>query len=77
MTDTPVKLVVNCETGVQEYIPFTAEEIAQAEADRLAWEQEKAAQEQAQAEKEALEASAVSKLAALGLTPDEIAALKS
>jgi hypothetical protein len=77
MTDTPMKLVVNCETGEQELIPLTAEELAQVETDRLAYEAQEAerlALETAQAE---AQASAVSKLEALGLTAEEIAALKS
>ena len=66
---------INCETGEVIERPLTAEEIAaneaaaaQAEADRLAREAEAAA---VQAAKEAGQA----KLAALGLTPEEIAAL--
>jgi ATPase subunit of ABC transporter with duplicated ATPase domains len=77
MTDTPTKIVVNCETGVQEVLPLTAEEIAQMETDRLAYEAQEAERLQAEADKAALEASAVSKLEALGLTAEEIAALKS
>lgn len=73
---TPTKIVVNCETGEVEELPLTAEEIAQQEADRLAAEQAEAERLAAEAEKQALEASAVSKLEALGLTPEEIAALK-
>jgi hypothetical protein len=77
MTDTPMKLVVNCETGEQELIPLTAQELAQQETDRLAYEAqglERLALQAAQAE---AQASAVSKLEALGLTAEEIAALKS
>ena len=66
---------VNCETGIVTERPLTAEEIAaneaaaaQAEADRVAREAEAAA---VQAAKEAGQA----KLAALGLTAEEIAAL--
>jgi hypothetical protein len=29
--ETPMKLVVNCETGEQQYIPLSAEEIAERE----------------------------------------------
>lgn len=76
MTDTPMKLVVNCETGEQELIPLTAEEIAQAESDRLAFEAQEAERLQAEEEKAALQASANEKLLALGLTAEEIAALK-
>ena len=66
---------VNCETGAVTERPLTAEEIAaneaaaaQAEADRVAREAEATA---AQVAKE----SANAKLAALGLTAEEIAAL--
>ncbi len=66
---------VNCETGEVTERPLTAEELAQREADAAAYaaaEAERAAAaEAAQAAKE----SAQSKLAALGLTADEIAAL--
>jgi hypothetical protein len=70
-----VAIEVNCETGEVTERPLTAAEIAaneasaaQAEADRLAREAEATA---AQAAKE----SAQAKLAALGLTANEIAAL--
>ena len=73
MTDT--KIVVNCETGETTVVTLTSEEIAQREADAAAFaaaEAERvAAEEAAQAAKE----SAQTKLAALGLTADEIAAL--
>ena len=75
MTDTPIKVIVNCETGQVSEVPLTAEEIAerevmaaQAEADRLARE----AAEQARLE---AKASAKAKLAALGLTEEEVLAL--
>jgi hypothetical protein len=32
MTETPMKLLVNCATGEQNYVPLTAEEIAAGEA---------------------------------------------
>jgi hypothetical protein len=73
MADT--KLVVDCSTGAVVEFELTPEEIAerdamaaQAESDRVAREAEIAA---ANAAKE----SAQAKLAALGLTPEEIAAL--
>ena len=75
MADTPIAIEVNCETGEVIERPLTAEEIAerdaqakQAEADRLAREAEAEAAAQAKA-------SAEAKLAALGLTAEEIAAL--
>jgi hypothetical protein len=75
MTETPTKLVVNCSTGEQTVVPLTAEEIAQRTTDRLAYEAQEADRLAAEAEQEALKTSANAKLAALGLTADEIAAL--
>jgi hypothetical protein len=70
-----IAIEVNCETGVVTERPLTAEEIAaneaaaaQAEADRVAAEAEAAAVAEAKA-------NAQTKLAALGLTQEEIAAL--
>ena len=67
--------IVNCETGEVELRPFTDDEMAQLEADRIAFEEAQAA---AQAEAEAKEAarqSGIAKLLALGLTEDEANAL--
>jgi hypothetical protein len=75
MTDTPTKLVVDCSTGITTEVPLTTEELAQRETDRLAYEAEEADRLAAEAEQEALKASANAKLAALGLTADEIAAI--
>jgi hypothetical protein len=71
----PTRLEINCETGEQTVIELTDEEIAQLEADRLAWEAEQAAREAEEAAKAEAKAAAEAKLAALGLTPEEIAAL--
>lgn len=69
------KVIVDCSTGEQTVVPLTAEEIAELEAAAAAAEAERlAAEAEAQAKAEA-KAAAESKLAALGLTPDEIAAL--
>ena len=76
MTETLTKIVVDCSTGEQTIVPLTAEEIAQREADALAYAEQKAIQEAEEAAKAAAKASAEAKLAALGLTADEIAALK-
>ena len=73
MTDT--KIVVNCETGETQVVTLTAEEIAQREADAAAFAVEQAAREAAETAAAEAKASAQSKLAALGLTADEIAAL--
>jgi hypothetical protein len=75
MTEIPTKLVVDCSTGEQTIVPLTAEELAQRETDRLAYEAQEADRLAAEAEQEALKTSANAKLAALGLTADEIAAI--
>jgi hypothetical protein len=77
MTETPTKVIVDCSTGESTIVPLRPEELEQRELDRLAWEAQEAdrlAAEQAKAE---AQASAVAKLEALGLTAEEIAALKS
>jgi hypothetical protein len=71
----PTKLVMDCSTGVSTEVELTAEEIAQMEADAAAYAVQKAEEDAAKAAAEAAKASAQSKLAALGLTADEIAAL--
>jgi aspartokinase len=75
MTDIPTKVIVDCSTGESVSVPLTAEELAQRETDRLAWEAQEAARLSAEAEQQALKDSANAKLAALGLTADEIAAI--
>lgn len=76
MTDTPMKVIVDCSTGESTTVPLTPEELEQRELDRLAWEAQEAERQAAEAAKAEAEASAISKLEALGLTADEIAALK-
>jgi hypothetical protein len=71
------KLVVDCSTGITREVELTAEEIAQREADALAWAEVEAEREAEATAKAAAKASAEAKLAALGLTADEIAALIS
>lgn len=73
--DRPTKLVVNCETKQQEVIELSDDEIAQLEADRLAVQAQREADELAAAEKAAAKQSAMDKLTALGLTADEVSAL--
>ena len=60
----PTKLIINCETGVQEEIALTDEEVAQREADAEAFAEMKAAEEAAAEAKAALKASAKAKLIA-------------
>jgi len=74
-TDTPTKVVVNCETGVTEVLPLTAQEIADLETARVAAEDQRAAAEAEAAAVAAAKESAQTKLAALGLSAEEIAAL--
>lgn len=71
MTEILTKVVVDCSTGEQTTVELTNDEIAQLQADRAAAEAHRL---EAQAKAEA-KASAAAKLAALGLTADEIAAL--
>ena len=71
----PTKIVVDCSTGVSTEVELTAEEIAQMEADIATFAEQKAAKDAAKAAFEAAKASAQAKLAALGLTAEEIAAL--
>jgi hypothetical protein len=71
----PVHVIVDCSTGERTERPFTDEELANYEADIALIETritEKQAEETARV---AAKASAEAKLAALGLTADEIAAL--
>ena len=71
----PTKVIVDCSTGVTTEVELTAEEVAQREADAAAFAEIKAAEEAAAQAKADAKASAEAKLAALGLTADEIAAL--
>lgn len=75
MTETLSKLVVDCSTGISTEVPLSEEEIAQREIDRLAYEEAEAARIAAEEEKAALKESANAKLLALGLTEEEIAAI--
>lgn len=75
MTETLTKVIVDCSTGEQTVVPLTAEEIAQLEADRAAAAETQAAAEAEAAAVAAAKEAATAKLAALGLTPEEIAAL--
>jgi hypothetical protein len=75
MSDTLKKLIVDLETGKQEYVDLTPEEIEQRAVDAQAAEIERAEREAAaQAEADA-KLSAQSKLQALGLNGEEIAAI--
>ena len=71
----PTKLIVDCSTGVTTEVELTDEEVAQREADAAAFALAEAEREAALAAKAAAKASAESKLAALGLTAEEVAPL--
>jgi hypothetical protein len=71
----PTKVVVDCSTGFVSEIPLTDEEMTQREVDSAAAAIETAEREAAEAAKADAKLSAQAKLAALGLTGEEIAAL--
>jgi len=75
MSEVLTNIEVNCATGEVTERLLTAEEIAQREVDAAAFAVVKAEREAAEAAAQAAKASAQAKLAALGLTADEIAAL--
>lgn len=71
----PTRLEINCTTGEQTVIELTDAEIAQMEIDRANAEADRAAREAEAEAKATARASALAKLAALGLSADEIASL--
>ncbi len=75
MSEKLTKVVVNCATGVAEIIELTPAEIAQRDQDAAAAEADRATREAEATAKAEAKASAQAKLAALGLTEEEIAAL--
>ena len=75
MANRPTKLVIDCSTGITQEIELTDEEIAQQEADAVAFAEAEAARKAEEDAKAAAKAAAEAKLTALGLTPEEIAAL--
>jgi hypothetical protein len=70
-----MKLIVDCATGAQTYVPLTEEEIAQREADALAAEEAEAERVAAEEAREALKASARQKLVSGQPLTEEEAAL--
>ena len=75
MSEKPTKLVINCTTNETTIVELTAEEVAQREVDAAAYAIEAAAREEAEEAKANAKLSAQAKLAALGLSAEEIAAL--
>lgn len=76
MSETLTKVVVDCATGDVTVVPLTAAEIQEREQMAAQAEAERQAREAEEAAKEAARLSAEQKLAALGLSAEEIAALK-
>lgn len=74
--EVPTKVIIDCATGESTIVPLTEEELEQREADRIAWEAAEAERLAAEEAKATAQASAISKLEELGLTAEEIAALK-
>ena len=71
----PTRIEINCETGVESIIELTDAEVAELAVQAAAAEARKAEEDAAKAAEETAKASAQAKLAALGLTADEISAL--
>lgn len=71
----PTKIVVNCETGVQEEIELTDAEVAELAAAAAELAAKQAEQEAAEQARLAAKGAAEQKLLSLGLTAEEIAAL--
>ncbi len=72
----PTRIIINCATKEEQIIELTDEEVAEMEAAAAIAEAKRQEEETAQAAKSAAAASAVAKLEAIGLTADEIAALR-
>ena len=68
MSDTPIKIEVNCATGIAVEVPLTAEEIQQREVDATNAEADRAAKEAADAVKATDKAALLVKL---GITEEE------
>lgn len=76
MANTPTKLVIDCATGARKEIPLSKEEIAEREAMAAQAEADRLAQEQAEADSQALKDSAKAKLiAGEPLTAEEAAVI--
>ena len=75
MADTPTRIEVDCLTGEQKVIPLTAAEIAELDQMRAKAEEEAAARKAEEDAKAAAKASALAKLAELGLSEEEAKAI--
>jgi len=72
----PTRIEIDCSTGIESIIELTDAEIAEMELQAGLAAQAEQDREVAEALKAAAAASAVAKLEAIGLTADEIAALR-
>lgn len=75
MSDTPMKLIVDCATGAQTYVPLSEEEIAEREAMAAQAEQERLEREAEEARIAGLKDSARAKLVSGQPLTEEEAAL--
>jgi hypothetical protein len=71
----PTRIEINCTTGEESIIELTDAEVAQMQADAAAAEARRTEEEAAAQAAADAKASAQAKLAALGLTAEEISAL--
>ena len=72
----PTKVIIDCSTGIESIIELTDAEVAEMELEAGLAAQAQQDREVAEAAKAAAAASAVAKLEAIGLTAEEIAALR-
>jgi hypothetical protein len=75
MADTPKKLIVDLAKGTQTYVDLTAAEIAERDQMAKQAEADRAEREANEAAKADAKLAAQAKLAALGLTGEEVAAI--
>ena len=75
MSDTPIAIEVDCSTGIATERPLTADEIAARDAAVAQAQADKAIREAEDGAKAAAKEAALAKLAALGLTADDVAAI--
>jgi len=71
----PTRIEIDCSTGIETIIELTDAEVAELAVQAAEAEARKAEEDAAKAAAEEAKASAQAKLAALGLTAEEIAAL--
>jgi|LakMenEpi03Aug12_release.lakeMendotaPanAssembly.Ray.scaffolds.fasta_scaffold4919980_1 hypothetical protein len=74
-TETPMAIEINCTTGEEIIRPLTEDEIAERNIAAQAYEAQKTEADAIAAANAIAKESAQSKLAALGLTAEEIAAI--